>query len=238
MKLIRNIDINDVCQILGVTSRTLRFYEQKGIIHSTPSQFNNRRQYSEQQIQEIKNVLVLRSLGLPVSKISQIQKGSHTLSEAITEQKAHIIAAISTKAKELNRLEEALCSMENGEDIYFCQNSESTPENIDYARMNIVESCTDAFITGAYEKCFDCFCRTLREYLPLPALKQVCEDTIKPLGSFVCKDKTAIDDSCHNICFSYLKYQNLGLSIKYVFGQNEIHGFWLNYYELKKEIGT
>ena len=236
--MVRSIDINHVCKILGVTSRTLRFYEQKGIIHSTPSQFSSRRQYSEQQIQEIKDVLVLRSLGLPVSKIAQIQKGSRSLSEAITEQKAHIIAAVSAKAKELNRLEEALCLIESGENIYLCQNSEPTPGNIDYAGMNIVERCKEEFIDGAYEKCFNYFCRTLREYLPLSALKQVCQDTTEPLGPFVRKDKTTVDDSSRNIFISYLKYRNLGLSIKYVLRQNEIHGFWLNYYEPKKEIGT
>ena len=34
------LDINTVCRMLGTTSRTLRFYEEKGIIQSTVSPFS------------------------------------------------------------------------------------------------------------------------------------------------------------------------------------------------------
>ena len=43
-------DIADVCQKLNITSRTLRFYEEKGIIDSTKDGFSNRRKYTKQQI--------------------------------------------------------------------------------------------------------------------------------------------------------------------------------------------
>ncbi|MGN0402359.1 MAG: MerR family DNA-binding transcriptional regulator, partial [Acetatifactor sp.] len=29
------LDIAEVCELLDITSRTLRFYEEKGLIHST-----------------------------------------------------------------------------------------------------------------------------------------------------------------------------------------------------------
>ncbi|MBR4033904.1 MAG: MerR family transcriptional regulator, partial [Clostridia bacterium] len=59
-------DITEVCKMLGTTSRTLRFYEEKGIIQSTTLGTSARRQYSEEQLSLIKNVLVLRTLGLSV----------------------------------------------------------------------------------------------------------------------------------------------------------------------------
>ena len=40
-------DITQVCRILGTTSRTLRFYEEKGIITSTTNGLSSRRQYTE-----------------------------------------------------------------------------------------------------------------------------------------------------------------------------------------------
>ena len=51
------LDINTACRMLGTTSRTLRFYEEKGIIQSTVSPFSNRRQYSMEQLEQIKKVL-------------------------------------------------------------------------------------------------------------------------------------------------------------------------------------
>ena len=40
-------DIADVCQKLNITSRTLRFYEEKGLIQSSRSDDSNRRKYTE-----------------------------------------------------------------------------------------------------------------------------------------------------------------------------------------------
>ena len=45
------IDIGEVCRVLGTTSRTLRFYEEKGIIASTPPEFGTRRQNQENRKQ-------------------------------------------------------------------------------------------------------------------------------------------------------------------------------------------
>ena len=62
-------DITDVCRLLGTTSRTLRFYEQKGIISSTTVGSSARRRYTEEQLVHIKNVLALRTLGLSIKAI-------------------------------------------------------------------------------------------------------------------------------------------------------------------------
>ena len=43
-------DITAVCKMLGITSRTLRFYEEKGIITSTTIGLSSRRQYTEEQV--------------------------------------------------------------------------------------------------------------------------------------------------------------------------------------------
>ena len=43
-------DISEVCNMLGTTSRTLRFYEEKGLIQSTTEGLSHRRRYTEQQL--------------------------------------------------------------------------------------------------------------------------------------------------------------------------------------------
>ena len=88
-------DISEVCSMLGISSRSLRFYEEKGLIEST-KEFSNRRKYSENQLALIKKILVLRSLGLSVAKIQAIQKGDSELTNAIIEHKAEILARMQT----------------------------------------------------------------------------------------------------------------------------------------------
>lgn len=67
-------DINTVCKMLETTSRTLRFYEEKKIISSTKSPYSVRRQYTREQVDIIRNVLVLRALGFSVKDIAELQK--------------------------------------------------------------------------------------------------------------------------------------------------------------------
>lgn len=46
-------DITAVCNDLGVSSRTLRYYEEIGLIESTKSDCSKRRRYTREQIEKI-----------------------------------------------------------------------------------------------------------------------------------------------------------------------------------------
>lgn len=221
-------DINAVCDILGCTSRTLRFYEQKEIIQSTTLPFSNRRQYSYEQIEQIKKVLVLRSLGLSIAKIQELQSNTQTLESAISDRKAELIASVVAKNKEYNLLCEALLKLESGEDIF----AEETISNTNFRQnyLFIVESFTDCFLNGFYERCFECFSDILKDYLPLSAFERVISDTLKPVGEFIEKDRIEKDKELHNVFYSYLKYEKIGLYIKLAFAKDKVNGIWLNYY--------
>ena len=83
-------DITEVCRMLGTTSRTLRFYEEKGIIQSTTVGISSRRQYTAEQLTNIKSVFVLRTLGLSVKTISELQAEKSELKSAVSSKKADI----------------------------------------------------------------------------------------------------------------------------------------------------
>ena len=54
-----------------------------------------RHQYVAEQVEHIKKVLVLRSLGLSIASISRLHEGNTDLSEIIAEYKAKLIALLS-----------------------------------------------------------------------------------------------------------------------------------------------
>ena len=220
------LDINAVCQMLGTTSRTLRFYEEKGIITSTEVPFCSRRHYSTQQIEHIKKVLVLRALGLSVARISKLQEGNMELSDAILEHKAELIASIVAKSKELRMLDDALATIEKGGNIYDPADHTSVTQGM---RLDITRSFTELFIKGEYDACFAYFSNMLQEYMPLTAWKRVVGDTIKPLGEFLHTKEIACDKDVKNVIYCSLQYEKLGLCIKIVFHRDKVHGIWLNY---------
>lgn len=221
------LDISEVCEMLNVTSRALRFYEEKGLITSTKV-VSNRRKYSVEQVELIKKILVLRTLGLSVSKIKEIQEGDSDLRQSILEHKSKILATIVTKSKEIKLLDEALSTMEHNGNI-FC----SAANNEDLSAQNsTISFITDNFISGNYKIVFEKFSEVLQAYTPLSAFERIVKDTLSPLGKFLSLESVEKDASQNNVFYSYLKYEKLGLRIKFVMYGNVVHGFWLAYYEI------
>lgn len=221
-------DITQVAKMLGTTSRTLRYYEEKGIIQSTVIPFCKRRKYSEKQVLHIKNVLTLRSLGLPIAEIKEWYSHCSNPEQAMQRHRAALIALINKKCKELNRLEQAISALQNGEDIFAEKKHATLPA---YNRTEIVTLWTDRFQSGELDLCFSYFTEMLKDYMPLSVFKRITYDTCKPLGDFIAVDRIEDDPEAHNVFYSYLKYQKLGLCIKLVFHKDKIHGLWLTYWE-------
>lgn len=226
-------DISEVCRKLETTSRTLRFYEDKGIIESTKTFPSSRRQYTEVQIAQIKNVMILRTLGLSVRAIKSLREQGTDLKTAIISKRAEIFALMDEKNRELHLLSEALALIESGRDIF--ENSpESLSEYGDPKREEIVRKCTDGVISGE-NTLYDFLSETMKEYMPPSAYEKMRADTLLPLGSFIRIDRLEYDRSYPNVIFHYVKYEKLGLKIKYVFHGEQIYGLWLGYYEPERK---
>ena len=223
-------DITKVCKMLGTTSRTLRFYEEKGIIQSTTVGTSARRQYSEEQLSLIKNVLVLRTLGLSVKAVAELQTKGTDLKDAVLSKRAEIYASIDSRIREINLLNEALSALESGKDIFAEDWQLSSAMNAE--EKEIARICTDAILSGDTDTLYEYLSSRLAEYMPRDVYRVVRKDTLAPLGDFVSIDKTVADDRFSNKLYCFIRYSKLGLKITYVFHGGKIDGLWLGYYEM------
>ena len=223
-------DITEVCKMLGTTSRTLRFYEEKGIIQSTTVGTSARRQYTEEQLSLIKNVLVLRTLGLSVKSITELQTKGTDLKEAVLSKRAEIYASIESRVREINLLNEALSALESGKNIFSEDWQLSSAMNAE--EKEIARICTDAILSGDTDTLYEYLSSRLSEYMPKDIYHVVRKDTFAPLGDFVSIDKTVADERFPNRLYSFVRYSNLGLKVTYVFHDEKIDGFWLGYYNV------
>jgi DNA-binding transcriptional MerR regulator len=66
------IKITDLVNQLGLSSRSLRYYEQVGLIKSVRPQFEKYRFYDEQAIERLGQIIVLRKMQIPVKDILRI----------------------------------------------------------------------------------------------------------------------------------------------------------------------
>ena len=210
-------DITEVCRMLGTTSRTLRFYEEKGIIQSTTVGISSRRQYTKEQLAQIKNVFALRTLGLSVKTISELQA-----------KKAEIYASINTRIREINLLNETLTALEVGGDI-FSEGIKSSPcaseEDLRIARL-----CAEAVINGDTYTLYDYLSPRLIRYMPREVFNTIREDTLAPLGNYISVGKVEVDANYPNKIYVFAEFSKLGLKITFVFHGGRIDGLWLGYY--------
>ena len=222
-------DITEVCRMLGTTSRSLRFYEEKGIIQSTTIGTSSRRQYTEDQLSLVKNVLVLRTLGLSVKVIAELQNSGTDLKDAVLSKRAEIYASIESRVREINLLNEALSALESGKNIF----SENWQHSFDLnAEENeIARLCTDAILNGDDNILYEHLSPRLTQYMPKDVYRVVRKDTLEPLGDFVSIDKTVADDRLSNKLYCFVRYSKLGLKVTYVFHGEKIDGLWLGYYD-------
>lgn len=226
-------DITQLCKMLGTTSRTLRFYEEKGIIQSTTVGTSARRQYTEEQLSLIKNVLVLRTLGLSVKSITELQTKGADLKEAVLSKRAEIYASIESRVREINLLNEALSALESGKNIF--SEDWQHPPTLNTTEKDIAKICTDAILNDDTNLLYKYISPRLAEYMPKDIYHVVRKDTFAPLGDFVSIDKTIADERFPNRLYSFVRYSNLGLKITYVFHGGKIDGLWLGYYNVDKE---
>lgn len=69
----------------GLDRATIRYYEKEGMIHPV-RQDNGYRNYSEEELLNLKKIKLLRQLGMPLNKIQQLQQGSDDFHESLEAQ--------------------------------------------------------------------------------------------------------------------------------------------------------
>ena len=74
--------IKEVEQYLEVPRATVRFYEKEGLINPKRGE-NGYREYSDEDVQTLKKIIVLRKLGLAVADIEDVLDGARPMSEVV-----------------------------------------------------------------------------------------------------------------------------------------------------------
>ncbi len=112
--------INEVEQRAGITKRNIRFYEQQGLLHPKRNGENGYRDYTEEEITELKKIKLLRKLSLPIEEIRRIQDGTILLEDALLRQ----IIVLERERMDL----EAMAGMCRGLSEEACQYRTLSPE--------------------------------------------------------------------------------------------------------------
>ena len=107
--------IQELERLVGADRATIRFYEKQELIAPGRSE-NGYRDYTRQEAEELKKILLLRELGVTIEQIRNLQQGSEDLSEVMNRQ-----AEILTNRSERMENAGAVCRMLSREGIRYDQ---------------------------------------------------------------------------------------------------------------------
>ena len=220
-------DITEVCKLISVTSRTLRFWEEKGIVESLQKPFSTRRQYTGEQVEGIKKVAFLRSLGISIPKILEWQRSGADIRAIIDERRSEVLSLINRKTREYEKLTGAFMTLSDGGDIFGSVENSVLPAD---EMLSIAKKCTDAFLSDELSVCMEFFSEKMRSYMPLPVFEKVRQDVLSHIGAYTGECSFEGDKNNPNIVYANLNFEKMELCVKYVFGKSCIHGLWFNYY--------
>ena len=96
------VKITDLTKQLGLSSRTLRYYEQVGLITSTRPQFETFRYYDEVAVERLYQIMILRKMQIPVKDIIRIYESPEM--STVVEVFANKINEIDNEVTALSEL--------------------------------------------------------------------------------------------------------------------------------------
>ena len=98
---VRNVKINEVEALVGITRKNIRFYEAEGLLAPRRNSENGYRDYGEAEVRVLLQIKLLRKLGVPLEEIRRMQSGVHTVGDGM---RRHLV----TLERDRDNLEQAI----------------------------------------------------------------------------------------------------------------------------------
>lgn len=86
------IKISDAAKLYSISTRTLRYYEEIGLLNSLRDKHSNYRVYDASNIRILEQIVLLKNLNFSLNDISYMLK---------TEENIAVIQCLTNKSKEL-----------------------------------------------------------------------------------------------------------------------------------------
>ena len=93
--------INEVEAQVGITKKNIRFYEEQGLLKPRRNSENGYRDYGEEEVAALRQIKLLRKLGLPLEEIRRMQSGVGTVADGM---RRHLV----TLERERRNLEQSM----------------------------------------------------------------------------------------------------------------------------------
>jgi MerR family copper efflux transcriptional regulator len=98
------VNISQAAKLSGLSSKTIRFYEQQGVIGAAVRAENGYRVYSEQQLQQLRFIKRARDLGFSLGQSRELLELLHNPQRRSAEVKARVLDHVDQINQQLEQL--------------------------------------------------------------------------------------------------------------------------------------
>ena len=78
--------INEVEHLVGLSKKSIRYYEENGLLNPSRNKENDYRIYQEEDIRKLQVIKFLRELDVPIKDLESLNEGTLTLQECMTDR--------------------------------------------------------------------------------------------------------------------------------------------------------
>lgn len=108
---------HEVVKATGITSRTLRHYDQIGLLTPTSFGHGGLRYYDQLALVRLQRILLLRGLGLPLAEISELLDGTTDDIDALHEHRGRLLREKERINTQMRSVEATIRALGEGESI-------------------------------------------------------------------------------------------------------------------------
>ena len=98
------MNISQAAKLSGLSSKTIRFYEQQGIIQAANRAENGYRVYSDKQLEQLRFIKRTRDLGFSLDESKELLELLHNPERRSAEVKARVLAHVEQIDQQLIQL--------------------------------------------------------------------------------------------------------------------------------------
>ena len=200
--------INDVERITGLSQKAIRLYESKGLIVISRDD-NGYRNYTDENINALKKIKLLRSAGVSIADIKLLLFGVMNIDEVMNKRKSEILKESGINSEKY-RICEIISEKGDIDDLKtaekFTENEEET-ENETYGELSVG---IDIGTTTVSAIVYDIDKKEPIETYTVPHNSYICSDTRSEQSVFVITDKA--EKLLYHILNSYKGIVSIGLT--------------------------
>ena len=165
--------INEVEALVGITKKNIRFYEEQGLLSPRRNSENGYRDYGQEEVDTLRQIKLLRKLGVPLEEIRRMQAGRITVADGMRrhlvtlEREQRSLEQSMELCRCLKNREERLAELDAGS---FQDKQYGDVKPIRYAAAVIAALVMTAFMAGVIALMVWGFTVEAAEAPPLPLI--------------------------------------------------------------------